>query len=242
MLLAMAREPGAEERDDAHVQWVLGASPAGFFNCVVRANLVDDEPIEAFIAKLRDRRIAGTWHLGPSMRPADLARRLVERGFEHAGDDMGMQRRLEDLPLQKATEGLTIERVTSDRQLGVWTRTMVRAFKLPDAWTAWFDRRCRALGYSDWAHFLGRIAGEPVATTTLFINRGVAGIHNVGTLPGARGRGVGSALTLAALHEARARDLDVAVLHASEMGRPIYERLGFQTICVGGMYRWQVHP
>ena len=63
MLLAMAREPGAEERDDAHVQWVLGASPAGFFNCVVRANLVDDEPIEAFIAKLRDRRIAGTWHL-----------------------------------------------------------------------------------------------------------------------------------------------------------------------------------
>ena len=72
MLLALARAPGAEERDDEQVHWVVGGSPAAYFNCVVRANLGDDGPIEAFTSRLRARQIAGTWHLGPTMRPADL--------------------------------------------------------------------------------------------------------------------------------------------------------------------------
>jgi ribosomal protein S18 acetylase RimI-like enzyme len=239
MLLAVGRAPGAEERDDAEVQWVLGGSPAGFFNCVVRADLTSDAPIAAFLERLGQKRLAGTWHLGPSMRPSDLARRLIAHGFEHAGDDIGMQRDLDDLPALEMPSGVIFERISSEDGLRTWTDTMVRAFELPCDWTAWFEARCRALGFGAWIHYLGRVAGQPVATATLFTNAGIAGIHNVGTLPDARRRGLAGALTLAALHEARSRGLQQAVLHASEMGQPVYERLGFRRICATGLYRWR---
>jgi ribosomal protein S18 acetylase RimI-like enzyme len=239
MLLALARAPGAEERDDGQVQWVLGGSPAGYFNCVVRAELQDDAAITAFTNRLRARSLAGTWHLGPTMRPTDLAMRLLEHGFEWVGDDVGMQRDLVNLPEPHRVDGLTIERVVDDRQLRIWTATMVRAFNLPVDWIEWFEQRGRALGSATWTHWLGLLDGEPVATTTLFEHAGLAGIHNVGTLPSARGRGIASALTLGALHAAQARDLKQVVLHATELGQPVYERLGFQTICASGLYRWR---
>jgi len=238
MLLAVGRAPGADERDDAEVQWVLGGSPAGFFNCVVRADLKSDAPIAAFRERLAQKHLAGTWHLGPSMRPGDLAARLIAHGFEHAGDDMGMQRDLDDLPGLTTPSGLAIERISNEERLRL-TETMVRAFELPRDWTAWFEERIRALGFGAWVHYLGCMDGEPVATATLFVNAGIAGIHNVGTLPAARRFGLGSTLTLAVLHEARSRGLQRAVLHASEMGQPVYERLGFKTICATGLYRWR---
>src|SRR4051794_940919 len=135
MLLAMGRGPGAEERDDAQVQWVIGGSPAGYFNCVVRADLLDDAAIADFTRRIQERRLTGTWHLGPTMRPGDLAMRLLEHGFEWSGDDVGMQRDLAQLPTVDSSNGLTIEKVTDDRRLHTWATTMVRAFELPSAWT-----------------------------------------------------------------------------------------------------------
>jgi GNAT superfamily N-acetyltransferase len=51
--------------------------------------------------------------------------------------------------------------------------------------------------------------------------------HSVHTDPAHRGRGVATRLTEAAIEWARERGFTNFVLHASEQGRPIYERLGF---------------
>ena len=53
------------------------------------------------------------------------------------------------------------------------------------------------------------------------------GIYAVATLPDRRGKGYGDALTRAAL--AAAPHLP-AVLEASELGQPIYQRMGFQVV------------
>jgi ribosomal protein S18 acetylase RimI-like enzyme len=239
VLLDMARTPDAEERNDDQVQWVLGGSPAGFFNCVVRANLLDDAPIEAFQARLRARGVPGTWHLGPSMRPLDLPRRLLEHGFEHVGDDSGMALDLADLPSADAPPGLRTERLQDDRLLACWVETMLEAFDLPRTWSAWFEGRCGALSLAAWSHYLGYLDGQPVATASSFTADGVAGVYNVGTLESARRRGIGLALTHAALEDARARGTRQAVLHASELGYSIYRQLGFRTISRGSLYRWR---
>jgi GNAT superfamily N-acetyltransferase len=52
-------------------------------------------------------------------------------------------------------------------------------------------------------------------------------ILNVFVDPGLRGGGVGRALMDRATGEGRRRGLDVLVLHASAMGRPLYESLGW---------------
>ena len=98
----------------------------------------------------------------------------------------------------------------------------------------------RRLGFEgSWWHYLGRLAGEPVATATSFFGSGVAGIYFVCTVERVRQRGIGAAVTLTALQEARDLGYTVGVLGSSEMGYPVYRRLGFEEYCRIELYEWR---
>jgi GNAT superfamily N-acetyltransferase len=78
--------------------------------------------------------------------------------------------------------------------------------------------------------FAGRLEGRPVGTSVAIQGGGASGIAAVGTLPEARRRGVGTALSWAAAEAGRRRGFDTVVLQASPMGRPVYEAMGFRTV------------
>lgn len=82
------------------------------------------------------------------------------------------------------------------------------------------------------AHLVGRVDGVTVGTAMLRVANGCGCVSGVGVLPAYRGRGVGSALTAAATTAARERGCDVAFLHATDVGRGLYERLGYAQIDV----------
>jgi ribosomal protein S18 acetylase RimI-like enzyme len=52
-------------------------------------------------------------------------------------------------------------------------------------------------------------------------------VLNVYVSPDFRGRGLARRLTQRALEEANRRGLGTVVLHASELGKPLYEKIGF---------------
>ena len=78
--------------------------------------------------------------------------------------------------------------------------------------------------------YTGFLDGEPVATSALFMSNHVAGVYNVATLNAYRRRGFGEAMTWHAVREGAAAGCGMASLQASEMGRPIYERMGFRLV------------
>ena len=77
--------------------------------------------------------------------------------------------------------------------------------------------------------FVGKVDGRAVATAVGIRTGATVGIYNVATVPEARGRGIGTAMTWHVLADAEP-GWDVAVLQASEMGRPVYERMGFKLV------------
>jgi GNAT superfamily N-acetyltransferase len=245
-LLALGRAGGGEERDDAHIQWVIGGSPIDYHNAVVRADLAPeqaDEAIAASIERLHAHGVPGTWHVGPSMRPADLGARLIAHGFTYAGDDIGMAADLGTLPAEVSTpRSFLIQRVRTQADLAAWTSTLAAGFGEGEREAAWVAEMYRRIGLGDeqpWRHYLGRLDGVAVATATLFLGAGVAGIYFVFTLPQARRQGIGGAITRAALLDALALGYQIGVLGASELGYPVYRRLGFEECCRIGIYEWR---
>jgi GNAT superfamily N-acetyltransferase len=59
----------------------------------------------------------------------------------------------------------------------------------------------------------------------------------VATLPNVRGRGIGRALTIAALEAGRSLGYRIGVLQASDDGLPVYRRIGFRTMFDYAVYQ-----
>ncbi|MFL5804666.1 MAG: GNAT family N-acetyltransferase [Roseiflexaceae bacterium] len=246
-LLALGRAAGSEERNDSSIQWTIGGSPIDYHNCVVRANLTPetaDQAIQAVLARLRAYNVPGSWHLGPAMRPADLGPRLLAHGFSYAGPEPGMAINLSELDQAARPAGVTIERVMDSQALVMWVDTLGQGFGEGPREAGWVGAMYARIGLGDatpWRHYLAYSNGMPVATASLFLGAGVAGIYFVFTIDFARRRGIGAAITAAALRDARELGYRIGVLGASDMGYGVYRRLGFREYCTIDIYEWRPH-
>jgi len=245
-LLTLGRSGGGEERDEQEIQWIIGGAPIAYHNCVVRAHLATgavEEAILASIQRFRAHSVPGSWHVGPSMYPPNIGERLIEHGFVSGGREPGMAVDLHVLPEQiSIPPAFVVEQVCDEQQLRIWTHTLAQGFGEGEIEANWVGQMYHTIGFGDqihWRHYLGRWNGQPVATTSLFMGAGVAGIYFVFTLPEARRQGVGAAITSAALQDARRFGYRIGVLGASSMGYSVYRRLGFQEYCHIDIYEWK---
>ncbi len=87
---------------------------------------------------------------------------------------------------------------------------------------------------------VGLLDGRPIATALVHVSGRTAGIHNVATLPDARGRGIGAAATWAAVMAGRGMGAEHATLQSSSSGYPVYARMGF--VDVGRYEQWEGPP
>ena len=78
--------------------------------------------------------------------------------------------------------------------------------------------------------YVGYADGDPVVSGLGWRTGRTIGVYSIATIASARRRGYGAAMTARVVADGVAAGCDVAALQASEMGRPIYERLGFRTV------------
>jgi ribosomal protein S18 acetylase RimI-like enzyme len=79
----------------------------------------------------------------------------------------------------------------------------------------------------------------PSACAMALLSHGIAGVYWVGTVPGARRRGLGELCTRAVGNEAFARGVHRVVLQASAEGEPVYRSMGYREFT---RYPWYLCP
>lgn len=235
---AMMILPDSEivERADMKFHHAFPSNP--MFKGVWATRLTDenaDATIDETLAWFKERGAPFLfWWVTPRTTPTDLRERFMARGFqENIAGDPGMAVELSALNENiKTPEGFRIERARNEKQIRDWATTFVQAFEIP-AWagSAWDDATMRVgAENAPWQLYVGYLNDTPVATNILFKGAGVASVYGVGTIPTARGRGLGAAITLKPLLDAREMGYKYGVLFSTEMGHPVYRRLGFRNV------------
>jgi GNAT superfamily N-acetyltransferase len=229
---SLAALPNARLIDDGRVFGVQTDVPVNFFSGIAMSKLSEDE-VPRVLDAFRPR--AFRWWISPSTRPANLVSVLVEHGLHHTYDATGMVMDLQGLPDVLEIDGFAIRRVT---ELDDWDRVFMEGFQRPESdrglWKSAYDYL-----HDRWTHFVGYLDGTPIATTSVLDCGALAGIYHVVTLPPARGRGIGRAITVAALQHAKARGATHAALQASKMGFSVYRGIGFVPYCDLTLYDWR---
>lgn len=150
---------------------------------------------------------------------------LAERGYQKMSPLPAML--LLELP-QGVEEkpGFTVRHIKDRTGLAHFQEAAVEGFSLPEG-SGPFILTEQILNLPDCDMFVGYYHGQPACTSMLVRTGPVAGIYWVSTLAEYRNRGFGEAVTRYAIYYGRLRGCEFASLQASNMGRPIYEKIGF---------------
>ena len=216
-------------------------------NGVFRARFTKSEAareVQAALDHFKALNVPMMWVVTPSSKPSDLGELLVSQGATRRNSSPAMAASLLTLPPMPALPNNTrIKEVHSAEAQLVWSEVVSEASRIPAEVGTLFKNVKDTIGYdadASMRNFLATQHGVPVATSTLLLSAGVAGIYCVATVEAARRQGLGEAMTLAPLLVARDLGYKVGVLQASSMGLPIYRRLGFEEFFSIDAYTYNV--
>lgn len=226
--MARVRPEGAVHEEEGLLLIRSGPS-LPFFNLAAVTRL----PIDLGVVLERARRFYAPfgvhWALGAAGEVADA----IAPAAAAAGMTCGSEPGVLLTPLAgeaSAVEGLTIQAVRNLETMRVYNDTMTAGF----GGTPWAAPEALAdaglLRVPDMTHYIGFIDGAAVATAARISSHRIAGIVNVSTIPAFRRRGIGEAMTWRAALDGRDEGCIASYLQASEMGAPIYRRMGYRQI------------
>lgn len=238
--------PTAQTRIDSEIVWAISPIPFYTLNNIVAANLPEttvENTIETVVSLGQSQQVPLIWWIGPSTNPPNLRHHLEQHGFIHVSTTPGMALdllRIVDSSVHQI-EHFKITKVDNTDVLQILNQVSAQGIALPEyAAKATFDMLTSILyaPQTPLNHYLGWLNDKPVATASMLLDSTIAGIYNVVTLPEARKRGIGTAMTCYALKDARLQGAQMSILHSSPHGVHVYQCLGFETFCQFDLFLW----
>ena len=233
------------EETDEFFRYSTGI-PFFLFNAVIESHVPSEDAIKKIrenITYFEKRQVPFLWMIGPSSSPKNMGELLIKNGL--ILDKMpGMAYNLNILGTEmELLPKLEIMKVENVETLKVWVDIVLTGFTLPRELISDFFYEAFLFmllnDNSSASAFIAYYNGNPVASSLVFYEAGVAGIYNVTTLEEARGKGIGAAITLVPLNEAKRLGYEIAILHSSEMALNMYKQMGFKEYCEIDWFIWE---
>jgi GNAT superfamily N-acetyltransferase len=205
-----------------------------WFNAVLcsrDATAADVAYIDESLAYFRNKNtLEVSWWLEDGVDAAGWDALLTPRGFKLEDGPSGMS---VDLNLLNESinlpEGAEIKMINEEKSVPDCAEALIKGYGFPPDWKGIAIDFLLGLGLdAPYRSYVAYWEGKPVSTAAVFFGQEVAGIYSVATTPEARGKGFGAAVTLTPLLDARKMGYRVGILQASEMGFPVYKKLGFK--------------
>ncbi len=140
-------------------------------------------------------------------------------------------------------KNITIEEISYDdpRVDSEWLVCIIQAIQTPtfsvaaDAFTK-LIHRFATQGKNSIRFYLGLYQNKVVTAAMAIYHQDVISLHWVGTLPEFRGKGIGTAICYKIIKDAQNAGYQEAILLATEMGEPLYKKLGFDEYALYQVY------
>jgi hypothetical protein len=125
--------------------------------------------------------------------------------------------------------GLDIRAATDASGLADHASVLAAGFGMPLEWAMLFADEA-LLGAPGVTFYVGYRDGAAVTCGLGLRSGATIGVYNIATVESARRAGLGAAITMRVVADGVAAGCDTAILQASDMGLPVYLRLGFRTV------------
>ncbi|MBM9579414.1 GNAT family N-acetyltransferase [Leptospira sp. 201903070] len=151
---------------------------------------------------------------------------LKELGYKDCNGQLGMYLSGEPILFDKNNfrNNLNIRKIESDEELKNWLKIVNASFESDDRENLYL----KLLDQNSFRIFGGFIDQSLVTTGMTFFNGKSFGLYSITTDPQRRGFGYASVLVNNILEELRKEFSGIIILHATEMGKKIYENFGFK--------------
>ncbi|WP_420421991.1 GNAT family N-acetyltransferase [Simkania sp.] len=187
--------------------------------------------IQAVLAHYQEKNLPFSWWVGESDSPKDLAQHLLAAGLKQKEDDIGMFMPLtKPIPTQNS---LKIQRIEDRLKLKDFANIFIALSGYQTIYEEYYQLIPPILyqGQTPLRFYVGYEGNTPVTTGILILHANVAGIYYIMTHPSHRRKGYGTAMMHHLLNCAKQEGFYLATLQASEEGKNLYERMGFQPSC-----------
>lgn len=240
-LLTVVEEDGLFRLDAGLTKDQTPMAPQGVFRADLIPEVVDqkiDEVVEYFTS----RSIPFWWYVCPTSKPDNLGEYLKEHSFNVMDGTPVMAVQLHKLVDDRPKpEDFTIQEANDEASLRLFWDLWYKGYPMPEALGKHFGEVSVEIGYhpdNPMKFYIGYLKGQPVATSFMMLGGGVVGLYGVIVLPEARGRGIGTEMSLHPLRVARSMGYSIGVLDATQKGIGIYRRLGFVEVDTPKIYTY----
>jgi hypothetical protein len=217
----------------------INCKPSPWGNFIFNLNINGNNDLDIIKNKIINQELPNIITTGLSSKPKNIEEMLLNNNFSLRRKTVGMIIDLYNLKNSKYQNDLIVKIVDNELDLFEWSKIVViNLFKKNDVNIDNFNNLIKQIyNKKNVLCFLGFYNNIAVSSSFAFIdNENIGGLYFIATDINYRNKGFGSKITYESLIKLKELNINYCILHASELGLPVYKNIGFESICKCGRY------